>query len=78
VTRCARCTNQQPRISANDFVGSEAWLQHGADVQFLEWFKRQWIGMPLPKYGEEVADGSDAEWRREMLELIFYSWASAC
>jgi hypothetical protein len=70
--------DQQPRISANDFDGSEAWLQYGAEQSFLEWFKRQWIGMPLPKYGEEVVDGSDDEWRRMVLEHIFYSWAAAC
>jgi hypothetical protein len=70
--------SQQPRVNEKDFEGSKAWLQYGAEESLLEWFKKQWVGMPLPKLGEEVEDGSASEWRREMLENLFYAVASAC
>jgi hypothetical protein len=64
----------QPRISADDFKGSEAWAAGSpAILSALEEFKKEWMDQPLPKLWMDVKDLSNDEGRQEALWCLFDS-----
>lgn len=64
----------QPRITAEDFEGSEAWAAGSpAILSALEDVKKEWMNQPLPKLWMDVKELSTREGRQEALWCLFNS-----